>query len=526
MAASNRHYDYIVVGAGTAGCVVAARLSQAQGARVLLLEAGGTDDHEHIRSPRVPHLFQTWADARITRNYQARQSTGAMPDWPEVPWMDMPRGIVRGGTASINGAVYIRGNPRDFDLWAEAGNPGWSYQDVLPAFKRAEQFNGAADAFHGADGPMHVRTLDTPTEPALAFCEAALSHGFEGPNWDFNGTRQEGGAGLYQFTMQADGRRVSSASAYLDGLAPAGVTERLRATACRIEFDGRRARGVQCLVGDANDSFRSSVGRTFYADQEIIICAGAYESPKLLMLSGLGPRQHLRDRGIQPRFHLPGVGQNLLDHLILPMYFKAKPGLRESTVTAECGLFTHSSLTPASMPPDLQFHVSGRIDHFTPETMTGDNFLMGPTLLQPRSRGYIQLLSDDPRHPPDIVPHFLRHADDVRILSEGVELAREIARCQPLAELNEGELSPGADVRGAALEQHIRDTYNIVWHPVGTCRMGRDDFAVVDSELRVYGTEGLRVADASVMPTIPAGNTSAPSVMVGEKAAELILTAA
>ncbi|MEM7404634.1 MAG: GMC oxidoreductase [Pseudomonadota bacterium] len=513
-------FDYIVVGAGTSGCVVASRLAEDPNVKVLLLEAGGPDNYDVIEYPAVPNLFLSWQDPRIAHDFPMQQHAFGESRWPQVPWPAMRRGRVRGGSHSINGMVYIRGNRRDFDLWASLGNPGWSFDEVLPYFKKSEDFQLGADTYHGGDGPMPVRLIRKPTEVARAFCETGPTLGFAGPDWDFNGPQQEGGTGTFQFTRTANGRRASTAYAFIESQpAKPNLVEHLTAHAARLVFEGNRAVGVDCLIDDSRVSARPNVGQSFRAREEIIVCAGAIESPKLLMLSGLGRPERLRQLGIPCQYPLPGVGQNLIDHLLVVMFFESHPGLMGCEVTAESCLFTYTSRRSRALAPDLQYHVSGKIDAITPPVFPKENFIVCPTLVQPESIGFLDLMSNDPRHDPYIQPHYLQTEQDIRVLYEGIELAREFANASPLKEFNRGELKPGkdADLVKAIKEQHIT-----VWHPVGTCKMGRDGMSVVDPELRVYGVDGLRVADASIMPTIPAGNVNAACAMVAEKVADLI----
>ena len=530
MSSSSESYDYIVVGAGSSGCVVARRLLERSdgsidpSVSVLLLEAGGADDDAHIHRSFVPEIFDTWQSPRITRNYVVERRDGAGTPWPAIA-----RGIVRGGSSAINGMIYVRGNHRDFDRWAhEEGASGWSYEEVLPYFKRSEDFEGGESRYHGADGPMRVRRMLDPTPVAHAFTVAtAEKYGHSG-NWDFNGEQQEDGGGLYQVNVTEYGTRASTAVAFLDPLEgqDVGLKEKTGMLATRIVISRGKATGVECLNSATGEAV------TFHAAREVIVSAGALESPKLLMLSGIGPEEVLKSHGIKTRVALPGVGQNLRDHLLLLVYYESKYAeLPEPKFIAESGLFTY---TPEHSPsphqsPDLQYHFCAGMKFFTPPKMPA-NFLFCPTLAQPHSRGYVTILSDDPRHPPLVEPNYLMVDTDVRVLVHGIELARELVDMKAFDEFRGNELWPGRKLPNESFDSEVdfvRKTARTVWHPVGTCKMGaeNDPLAVVDPELKVRGVEGLRVADASVMPSITSGNTNAACIMIGEKAADFVRAA-
>ncbi len=513
-------FDYIIVGAGSAGCALANRLSE--NARVLVLESGGADSHADIHQPgRVLHLIFFAAD--VSRPYE----TEPQPQL-NARRVTIHRGVVRGGCSSINAMVYIRGNRRDYDHWVQSGNDGWSFDEVLPYFKRSENFEGGASTYHGVGGPLHVRRFPNPSRAAQAFVEAASRlHEFRqsGPEWDFNGAQQEHAAGFYQVNFTPDGRRASAAVAFLDPVKDrVALTVKTRALATRILIEHNRAVGVQSIENGTEHIYR--------ADKEIILSGGTFESPKLLMVSGVGPAQHLTDHGIKPIVDLPGVGQNLQDHLMVLMYFLARDHPGQALINGEAGLFLNTRDRSGAASPNLQYHVLAGMELLP---VAEPNFLICPTLCKPHSRGYVSLRSSDPADRPIIQPRYLECQSDVDTLVDGIELGLELSRTVPLTDL-------GIDARPfavpdptqphlripvpapnrAAVADFVRTHATTVWHPVGTCRMGRDRMAAVDPQLRVYGIDGLRVVDASVMPTIPSGNTNAAAIMIGEYAADLI----
>ncbi|RMH19298.1 MAG: choline dehydrogenase [Acidobacteria bacterium] len=521
-------YDYVIVGAGSAGSVLAARLAAEPGNRVLLLEAGPSDRRREVRIPAAfPKLFKSDVDWAYVTEPEPHLG-GRRLYWP--------RGKMLGGSSSMNAMLYVRGHRRDYDRWRRLGNEGWGYDDVLPYFKRAEDQVRGAGEYHGAGGPLAVAEPRSPNRLSRAFVAAAEELGFP-RNDDFNGARQAG-FGLYQVT-QRRGRRCSAAVAYLQ---PArrrpNLTVLTGARALRVELEGGEARGVVFLHRGREE--RAAAG-------EVILAGGAVNSPQLLLLSGIGPAAQLRAVGLPVACDLPAVGRHLKDHPVTSVVYRARRKgtlddaeslgnllryllLRRGPLTScvcEAGGFVRSR--DGLETPDLQFHFvpAALIEHgFRRATRRGFN--LGVTLIRPRSAGAIELASADPLAPPRIRGNYLADGADLEVLLRGVELARRLAAAPSLASLAAGEVLPGDGVQGpAALADFVRATLETLYHPVGSCRMGPSPDgerpAVVDAQLRVHGVGRLRVADASVMPEIPGGNTNAPTIMIAEKAADLIL---
>jgi choline dehydrogenase len=517
-------FDYVIVGAGSAGCVLAGRLTEDAKTSVLLLEAGGPDTGQNIRIPAAfAKLFKSEYDWAFYTESQPQLFNR------RLYW---PRGKALGGSSSINAMIYIRGHRGDYDEWAQAGNTGWGFADALPRFKKAEHNERGASEYHGTGGPVNVADQRAVHRLSRVFLEACSETGIQA-NPDFNGAEQEG-AGFYQVT-QKNGRRWSAADAYLrPALARSNLTVLTGAHAARILFDGRRATGVAYLHnGSAAEA---------QAKREVILCGGAVQSPQLLLLSGIGPGDYLRQQGIPQLAELTGVGENLQDHLAVPIVYRCtrRIGLHRSetllnllrwrmfgsgpltSCVAEAGGFVKTR--PELARPDIQllFAPAFHVDHgFTqPE---GDGFSIGVTLLRPRSRGNIRLCSTDAQEGPMIRANYLVDHADVAPLVAGVKLARRIAQSKAFEPFRGKELMPGPKEQSDdEIAIAARKTVETLYHPVGTCRMGSDNRAVVDERLRVRGIEGLRVADASVMPAIVGGNTNAPTMMIAEKAAEMI----
>ncbi len=531
-------YDYIIVGAGSAGCVLANRLTASGRHRVLLLEAGPSDLSFWVQLPMG--YGKTFHDPRINWMYNSQPIPGLNG---RVNYF--PRGKVLGGSSSINAMVYSRGQAGDFDDWAGMGNPGWSWQDVLPLYKRMEDHALGAGPYHGAGGPLHVTTVEQAVHPLTRLYlkageEAGLTY-----NPDLNGATIEG-VGLYQITTR-DGFRMSTARAYLW---PARKRPNLRieteALATRILFEGRRAIGIAYEQGGQRREAR--------AGREVILSGGSINSPHLLQLSGIGPADVLRDCGIEVLHHAPAVGQNLQDHLCFDHTYRSnRPSLNEALypwwgkmhaglqyVLTRKGPLSLSlnqgggffRARPDSARPDIQLYFSpltyektlpGKRKLMQPDPFPG--FIMSVSPCRPTSRGHLQIRSADPREAPLIHPNYLSTNHDVEELLAGARFLRRLAATPTMAALIAEELRPSPSVQSD--DDHVADIRNrcySVFHPVSTCRMGPDPAqCVVDPRLRVHGLERLRVIDASIFPTVTSGNTNAPAIMVGEKGADLVL---
>jgi choline dehydrogenase len=506
-------FDYVLIGAGSAGCVLANRLSEDSSARVLLLEAGGEDDADEVH---IPAAFSTLFKTRHDWNYETVEQKHL--DDRTTYW---PRAKMLGGCSSMNAMIYIRGNRADYDAWPT----GWSFDEVLPYFVRAERNARLSGPLHGTDGPLHVEDRRYTHPLSQAWVESAVAWGLK-PTDDFNGATQEG-AGLYQVTCHR-GRRWSTADAYLrPALARQNLTVRTNALVSRILFEGSRATGV--AYSRAGETYE--VGAT-----EVVLCGGAVNSPQVLMLSGVGPASHLRSLDIDVVAHLPGVGENLHDHPAAPMLWHTRGTTDLASLATparllrwqatgrgpfasnvgESGAFFHTS---DGLPaPDMQVHVAPTLFYdngFRDPTEPG--FTAGATLVDVASRGRLTLRSADPRWRPVIDPAYYSDPTDLDKMVAGLQAMREIAAVGPLTKYLATPFLPVDD-----LTEHARTHTQTLYHPVGTCAMGTGELSVVDPTLKVHGIDGLRVVDASVMPKVPRGNTNAPTIMLAEKAADLI----
>ncbi len=528
-------YDYLIIGGGSAGCVLAARLTEDPAIRVALLEAGPPDTSVLIHCPA--------GLAVLAKNGQANWALQTTPQ----PGLNgrrgyQPRGKVLGGSSSVNAMIYIRGHHSDYDHWAAEGNAGWGWKDVLPYFLRSEHNERGADHWHATGGPLNVMDLRSPNPFGPVFVEAGRQAGYA-VNRDFNGADQEG-VGMYQVTHR-NGERYSAAKAYLaPNLGRPNLEVITGVHVTRILVEGRRAVGVEFRHGKEL--------RQLKASREVLLCAGALHSPQVLMLSGIGPAAHLQQHGFPVVHDLPGVGEHLHDHvdvvqvvdapdltdlfgLSMAGMVRTVKGIFEwrkhrrgmlTTNFAEAGGFVRSR--PEEPVPDLQFHfVIGKLVDHGRKTVFGHGYSCHVCLLRPQSRGRVQLASADPMQPPQVDPNFLAERDDMDRMVRGFKLMRRLLGQPALAGYGGRELPASAIAQtDEEIEQFIRNHGDTIYHPVGSCRMGNGPMDVVDAQLRVHGTEGLRVVDASVMPRIVGGNTNAPTIMIAEKAADMIRAAA
>lgn len=526
-------YDYIVVGAGSAGCVLANRLTANGKYSVLVLEAGPSDKTPVVSTPGAFAYFM------FSRKYNWAYNATPDPALRNGQPVFVPRGKVLGGSSSVNGMLYVRGQKEDYDHWAALGNAGWGFNDLLPYFKKSECNERGADAFHGDSGPLHVSDRQAQYPLTEAFIEASQQAGFKF-NPDFNGADQEG-VGYYQCTIK-NGQRCGAARGYLHpAMERKNLTVLTEATVKKVVIEDKKAIGVSFTYKGQD--------LTFHADQEVILSGGAINSPQLLMLSGIGHQDHLTEHGIDCLHHLPGVGENLQEHVDACVLVKSK---KKDGFTASLGGLLR--MTPDTLKyvlkkegklsnsiteaggfiksrddldrPDIQLHMlpllfddSGR----DLKLMAQHGYSCHVCVLRPKSSGTVKLISADPVMAPDIDFNFFAHEEDKKVLVDGIRQLRKILAAPAFDGYRAEELNPGIEAESdEAIFDKIKQHIGLVYHPVGTCKMGHDAMAVVDTELKVHGVKGLRVVDASVMPTLISGNTNAPTIAIAEKAAELI----
>ena len=526
-------FDFVIVGAGSAGCVLANRLSEDAGVSVALLEAGGRNEGLLVRMPAgASQLFNSKNPSNWAFDTEPQSAMGGRR-------LFQPRGRGWGGSSSINAMMYIRGHARDYDQWRQMGLPGWSYREVLPYFKRSQHHEDGGDAWNGDSGPLYVSRSPPGYPLQKAFLQAAVEAGYPATR-DFNGYQQEG-AGTYHLTIK-DGERCSTAAAFLKpALGRANLTTFENAHTTRVLIENKRAVGVEFGDGPGKPLQR------IYANREVLVCAGAFQSPQILLLSGIGPAEELRALNIEVQVDAPDVGRHLQDHIdVGVLYQSTQPitlytllkGHRQTMVGIEYMLkksghgrtiHLHTGAFLKTRPeldrPDIQIHFVNALmrDHGRVKAES-DGFTIHICALHPESEGTVKLASADPFAAPAIDPRYFSSANDVRVLRDSVRMVRGIVSQHAFDAFRGDEIAPGVAAQSdAEIDAWIKRTAETLYHPAGTCRMGGDDKSVVDGELRVRGVDALRVVDASVMPTLIGGNTNAPTIMIAEKAADMIL---
>jgi choline dehydrogenase len=507
-------FDYIVIGSGIGGCVVASRLSADSSTKVLLLEAGPRDDDSDIHNVELTSLFAVWGKPQFDWGLTTVEEPGL--DGRKMPIL---QGKVAGGGSSNNGRIFIRGHRRDFDHWNYLGNDNWDFAHVLQYFKKSEDYMGPPSEYRGVGGPLPVMDLpeDRRSAASKAFVNGVSELGFAS-NWDFNGPKQEGGAGYIQSTTTRDFKRASAFTAYIDPVKNqrSNLTIEYEAYATRLLFERNRAVGVEYQQNGSTVQAR--------ADAEVIVSMGPLNTPKILLLSGIGPAAQLREFSIPVLVDLPGVGQNLQDHLNVRMCWASKIEQQIPMIICESSMFGFTRGGVPNASPDLQLFFGG----FAFPGLGADfnrGFALVPVVCRPQSVGRVWLRSANPAEPLNILTNYLTCDYDMSVLLAGIKLGREIVQTRAFDEMRGAELIPGPDIGTdeQKLRTYIKNTCITDWHPSGTCKMGLDAMAVVDSRLRVYGVDGLRVVDASIMPSVVSGNLQATVYMIGEKASAMIL---
>jgi choline dehydrogenase len=511
---NDQEFDYIVIGSGIGGCVIANRLSANPDTKVLLLEAGPRDDDADIHNVKLTSLFAVWQKPQFDWGLSTVEEPGL--DGRRMP---LQQGKVAGGGSSVHGRIFIRGHRRDLDHWNYLGNENWDFESVLPYFKRCEDYTGPRSEYRGVGGPVTVMDLPSDRQSAAsqAFVNGVKEIGFES-NWDFNGPKQEGGAGYIQSSTTRDFKRASAFTAYIDPVEKQrpNLTIQFGCLATRLVLDGKRARGVEYQQNGST--------KTATASREVIVSMGPLNTPKLLLLSGIGPADQLSQFGIPVVADLPGVGENLQDHLNVRMCWASKVEQKIPMIICESSMFTFTRSGVPNASPDLQLFFGG---FAFPGLNTDFNkgFALVPVVCRPQSVGRVWLRSNNPTDSLNIQTNYLTCDYDMSVLLAGIKLGREIVQTSPFKDMRGAELLPGPEIGTdeGKLRTYIKQTCITDWHPSGTCKMGLDSKAVVDPKLRVYGIDGLRVVDASIMPSVVSGNLQATVYMIGEKGADMIL---